>query len=223
MTRVWLIRHGEPAEEARHRCYGSLDVGLSEKGREQMEHVAAYLKSEPIAAIYTSPLSRALGGANILAAAVSDAIVEIAEDLREIDFGDFEGLTYDEIAVRNPETYREWMENPTGVLFPNGESFTEMRVRVLRAFESIRREHLGQTIAIVSHGGVNRILLADALQIPDNCIFRLAQDYAAINLLTFIEESPVVRLVNFVAPGPFGATTREGVIAATATNLVVSG
>lgn len=69
MTRIWLIRHGEPVEQAKHRCYGSLDVGLSETGRVQMAHVSDYLKVEPISAIYTSPRSRAKEGAQILAAA----------------------------------------------------------------------------------------------------------------------------------------------------------
>jgi alpha-ribazole phosphatase/probable phosphoglycerate mutase len=195
MTRVWLIRHGEPADEARHRCYGSLDVGLSKKGREQMEHVAGYLKSEPITSIYTSPRSRAREGARILAATVSHP-VEVVEGLREIDFGDFEGLTYDEIAARYPDLYRKWMEKPTEVLFPNGESFPEMRTRVLKSFEAIQHKHDGETIAIVSHGGVNRIVLAGALQIPDKCIFRLAQDYAAVNLLAFMHGFPVVQLLN---------------------------
>jgi alpha-ribazole phosphatase len=198
MTRIWLIRHGEPAEEARHRCYGSLDVGLSKKGREQMKHVAAYLKSEPMAAIYSSPRSRAREGASILAAAGSHS-VEVVDDLREISFGDFEGLTYDEIAARYPELHREWMEKPTEVVFPNGESFPDMRARVLRAFAAIQCKHDGETVAIMSHGGVNRILLADALQVPDHCIFRLAQDYGAVNLLAFVRESPVVQLFNLQA------------------------
>jgi alpha-ribazole phosphatase len=195
MTRVWLIRHGEPAEEARHRCYGSLDVGLSEKGRQQMKHVAERLRSEPIAFIYSSPRSRALEGAKILGAAVSHH-VEVIDDLREIAFGDFEGLTYDEIAGRYPDLYRKWMEKPTEVVFPNGESFPGMRGRVLKAFEAIQHKNDGKTIAIVSHGGINRIVLADALQIPDKCIFRLAQDYAAINLLAFMQGSSVVQLMN---------------------------
>ena len=199
MKRVWLIRHGEPVAEARGRCYGSLDFGLSETGRGQMKRVADYVRSEPISAVYASPRSRALEGAKILAAAVSAAILEVADDLREMDFGEFEGLTYDEISARNPELYRLWMENPTEVLFPNGESFPEMRDRVLRAFDAIERKHDGQAVALVTHGGVNRILLADALQIPDNCIFRLAQEYAAINLIEFIQGLPVVRLLNFVA------------------------
>lgn len=200
MTRFWLIRHGEPAEEARHRCYGSLDVGLSETGRAQMAQVAEYLKGEPVAAIYTSPRSRALESARILSAAASCAI-EVVEGFREIDFGDFEGLAYDEIAVRYPDLYRQWMETPAEIQFPNGESFSAMRVRVLTAFDAIR-EREGQTAAIVSHGGVNRILLAWALQMPDNCIFRLAQDYAAINLLELVDGLPGVKLLNHRSGAP---------------------
>jgi alpha-ribazole phosphatase len=198
MKRTWLIRHGEPVAEAHGRCYGSLDFGLSETGRRQMERVADYVRSEPISAIYTSPRSRAREGATILAAALSVPVLEVAENLREMDFGDFEGFTYDEIAARNPELFRLWMENPTEVAFPNGESFPEMRDRVLKAFDAIGRKHDGQTVALVTHGGVNRILLANTLQMPDHCIFRLAQDYAAINLIEFMRGLPVVRLLNFV-------------------------
>ncbi len=195
MTRLWLIRHGEPAEQARGRCYGSLDLGLSDAGRAQISQVAEYLRTEPVAAIYSSPLSRALESARILAA-VASCPVEVLADLREIDFGDFEGLPYDEIAARWPDLYRQWMETPTQVRFPNGESFAEMRVRVLRAFDTIQREREGQTVAIVSHGGVNRVLIAWALQTPDNCLFRLAQDYAAISLLEFIDGLPTVQMLN---------------------------
>jgi alpha-ribazole phosphatase/probable phosphoglycerate mutase len=195
MTRFWLIRHGEPAEEARHRCYGSLDVGLSQKGCAQMQQVAEYLKPDSIAAIYTSPRSRAQESARVLAAAQSCPI-EMVDDLREIDFGDFEGFAYDEIATRYPDLYRQWMERPTEVRFPNGESFSEMRTRVLRAFDAIRTAREGQTAAIVSHGGVNRILLAWALQMPDASLFRIAQGYAAINLLVFPEGVPQVQLLN---------------------------
>jgi len=195
MTRLWLIRHGEPAEESRHRCYGSLDFGLSETGRAQMAQVAEYLKAEPVAAIYASPQSRALESARILAA-VQSCPFEVVADLREIDFGEFEGLPYDEIAARYPDLYRQWMETPTEVRFPDGESFSEMRVRVLGAFESIQRDQEGQTVVIVSHGGVNRILIAWALQMPDNCLFRLVQDHGAINLLALIDGLPSVQLLN---------------------------
>jgi alpha-ribazole phosphatase len=195
MTRVWLIRHGEPAEELRNRCYGSLDAGLSQRGRAQMAEIAQYLKLETIPAVYTSPSSRALDSARIIAAE-RRCRFEIVKDLREIHFGDFEGLPYAEIASRYPDLYRQWMESPTEVRFPNGETFGEMRTRVLRTFATIQREREGQTVAIVSHGGVNRILLSWALQMPDHCLFRLAQDYAAINLLAIVDGFPIVELVN---------------------------
>jgi alpha-ribazole phosphatase/probable phosphoglycerate mutase len=196
MTRFWLIRHAQPVEEAHGRCYGTLDVGLSEAGRTQMLQAAEYLKTEPIAAIYSSPRARAIESARILAD-VAVRPVEIVEEFREIDFGDFEGLAYEEIAQRYPEVYRQWMDTPTEVRFPNGESFSDMRARVLGAFGAIHRHWERQTVAIVSHGGVNRILLAWALRMPDDCIFRLAQDYTAINLLAFVEGVPSVNLVNY--------------------------
>ena len=194
MTRVWLIRHGEPAETARQRCYGSLDVGLSEAGRAQMRRVAEYLRGEQFSAVYASPRSRAMESAQILTA--ERCPVEITPALREIDFGEFEGLTYDEIARRYPELYRRWMERPTEVQFPGGESFHAAQERVLAAFHAILREREGQTFAVVSHGGVNRILLGWALQMPDHCLFRLAQDHAAINLLAFLEGVPIVQAMN---------------------------
>jgi len=193
MTRVWLIRHGETEEKARNRCYGSLNIRLSEAGRKQIAGVAEYLKTEGLAVVYSSPRSRAVESAEILARAV-----EVIPDLAEINFGDFEGLTYDEIALRYPDVYQEWMNTPTRVQFPNGESFAQMRDRVVSAFQLLLAAHQGQTIAIVSHGGVNRILIAWALQMLDSAIFRLAQPYAAVSLLEFVEGVPSLRHLNAI-------------------------
>ena len=193
-TRVWLVRHGEPAG-VRGRCYGKLDIGLSATGREQMERSAESLKAEPFDAIYASPRVRTMESAHILSA--SHACPCHQDDgLREIDFGDFEGLTYDEIAARYPALYQRWMDSPTEVQFPNGESFAAMRARVLQAFDAIRHRHEGGTIAIVTHGGVIRILLATALEMPDRNLFRLAQEYAAMNLLVWIDGVPIMQKMN---------------------------
>jgi alpha-ribazole phosphatase len=195
ITRVWLIRHGEPADEVRGRCYGSLDVSLSENGRAQMVRVAGHLAGEPIAAIYSSPLRRAIDSANAIAAGRAIPC-EPVEGLREIDFGGFEGLTWEEIAARYPVLYRQWMDTPTEVTFPNGENFSAMRGRVLRAFDEIRKRSAGRTIAIVSHGGVNRAIIAQALQMPDRRVFSLGQDYAAMNLLVWTGDFPKLESLN---------------------------
>jgi alpha-ribazole phosphatase len=194
-TRIWIIRHGEPTPETRGRCYGHLDVELSSVGREQMQAVARKLSGEPIRAIYCSPRQRAVESAAILAEPLHSPIT-IEERFRELDFGDFEGKLYDEIAQEYPEAYRQWMEHPTETQFPNGESFAQMQARVANAAHELYARHRGEAFAIVSHGGVNRILLSAALGLPNKNIFRIAQRYAAVNLLMLIGDFPSVELVN---------------------------
>jgi alpha-ribazole phosphatase/probable phosphoglycerate mutase len=197
ITRLWLIRHGEPVPESRGRCYGSLDIGLSEQGRRQLISVAQRLKCEKFSTIYTSPRKRAIQSADILATH-RDCAVTIESRLREIDFGDFEGRSYDEIAQSHPDIYKLWMEQPTEVHFPGGESFLQMQERVLDAGQFLLDRHRGQTVAIVTHGGVNRLLLAEALGIPVTHIFRIAQRYGAINLICYLGNYPSVELINGV-------------------------
>jgi alpha-ribazole phosphatase len=200
ITRLWLIRHGEPEESVRQRCYGSLDVGLSARGQEQMADVAQHLSAEPIARVYSSPRSRALDGARAIAG--STRHVEVLADLREIDFGAFEGLAYDEIAARYPQIYNSWMDHPTEVEFPGGESYAVMRVRVLHALDHMLRASKGETVAVVTHGGVIRALIAWALGVPDEHIFSIGQRHGAVNLLRVTDGTPVVDLLNYRPGGP---------------------
>jgi broad specificity phosphatase PhoE len=192
-TRLILLRHGEPDEAFRDRCYGRLDPGLSPVGREQMRRTWRLFSREP-AAIYSSPRRRALESASLRAAAVP--AVTIDERLREMDFGAFEGLAYRDISARYPETYAEWMTRPTKARFPGGECFTAMTARVREALQGIRRTHAGQTVAIVSHGGVNRIALATALDLDPDHIFRLDQSYACVNVIDYFDDVPLVRVMN---------------------------
>ena len=194
-TLLWLLRHPEPETSARDRCYGSLDVALSAEGVRQAYCVAAELLAEPLTAIYTSPSRRCRQAAEILAAG-RRCPLEALDALAELHFGEFEGRPYDEIAELYPDLYRQWMEDPTEVEFPGGESFLKMRARVTEAAQMLRARHTGQSIAIVTHGGVTRILIADALAMPPANIFRIAQRYAAINLIQYFDDTPVVELVN---------------------------
>ncbi len=194
-SRIVLVRHGEPEESARGLCYGKLDVGLSERGKLQIEQTVGFLEKFEIDAIYASPRIRAAESAKILAQKCG-LFVETNENFAEINFGDFEGLAYEEVERRFPAIYRKWMNSPTEVEFPNGESFAQMQRRVLKEVEELRFLHEGETLAIVSHGGVNRIILAHFLAIANEHIFRLAQNYAAANVIDFYGEFPVVRIIN---------------------------
>ncbi len=195
MTRMVLVRHGQPVEEMRGRCYGRLDVGLSSAGRLQAERAARFLAEAPLLRIYTSPRQRAMESAAPLAE-LKGMAVDTEAAFREIDFGLFEGLSYEEAEQRYPEVYAEWMAHPTRVRFPEGESYPEMRERVLSAGRVLRTRHEGETFVLVSHGGVNRTLLAEALGMPDANLFRMEQGYASVNIIDFYGEEPIVKLMN---------------------------
>jgi alpha-ribazole phosphatase len=149
-----------------------------------------------MSAIYCSPRRRALESARVLA---GRAAVTVDDRLREIDFGNFEGLTYDDIAERFPEKYEEWMTHPTQVAFPGGDTFDAMTARVHGALEDLRHRHAGDTVVVVSHGGVNRIALASALDLQPSRLFRLDQAYACFNIIDYFGDEPLVRLMNHAA------------------------
>jgi alpha-ribazole phosphatase len=194
-SRLILIRHGEPDESLRGRCYGRLDAGLSPHGRRQLQQTSERLAGARMTAFYCSPRVRAVESAEILAA---DQAVTIRDDLRELDFGRVEGLTYLEIAERFPLLFAQWMAAPTTVTFPEGEPFIDMAARVRAAIAEIRAAHPGGSVAIVSHGGVNRIAIADALGLPLEHIFTIDQGYAGMNVIDYFGETPLVRLINAV-------------------------
>jgi alpha-ribazole phosphatase len=190
VTRLLLLRHAEPADDARGRCYGTLDVGLSERGRRRAQELAGRLEAP--AAVYSSPRVRALETAEL-----AFGVRPIADErLRELDFGEFEGRTYDEIERSQPELYRRWMETPTQVEFPRGESYALLRRRVLDSLAEILARHPAETVAIVAHGGVVRAILAEALAMPDEAIFRLDQPYCAVSVVDWLDGTPVVRSLN---------------------------
>jgi alpha-ribazole phosphatase len=189
VSRLILVRHCEPQEDARGLCYGRLDIGLSDAGREHAERLAATLKRREWDAVYSSPRLRA----RETAVAVNRDVV-IDDGLREIDFGELEGRSYDEIAATDPELYRAWMERPTTVSFPGGESFADLKVRALEALERIRAAH--EAAVVVTHGGVLRAGLAAWLGMPDEAIFRLDQRYGGVTIVDWLDGVPLVRLMN---------------------------
>lgn len=189
--RVLLIRHGEPEASAKGRCYGKLDVGLSERGREQMSRLSQRLEPVELAAVYASPRSRAQESAEVLSRTVTTEL-----RFGEIDFGELEGRTYEDVQARYPAIYHRWMHQPTEVKFPGGESFSEMKERVLDGMRMLRRAHDRETIAVVSHGGVNRIVLAEALGVADADIFHMHQSHAAVSVVDDYPDYSVVRVMN---------------------------
>jgi broad specificity phosphatase PhoE len=191
--RLYLVRHAAPAEWAVARCLPS-EVPLSRDGLEQSQQLATAFNGQPLAAVYASAMQRAIATAEPIAAAAGRTMI-CRDSLNEIDFGAFDGLTFDEIARRDADLYQQWMTTPAKVRFPAGECFRDMKARVLSVVTAIRRCH-GGAVVVVSHGGPIRAILGAALAIPDHAVFRVTLDHAGVSLVDWIGEQAVVRGVN---------------------------
>lgn len=148
-----------------------------------------------LTAIYCSDLQRAVKSAAIIAEPHGLDPIQ-APALRERNFGIWEGLTFTEIKERYPLEFEAWAGNPLKYTPIGGEGTLDMSLRVTRAMEDIVESHPGGEIAIIAHGGVNRILLCQIMGIPFENIFRIEQDYGAVNIVEFWDRYPVVKLLN---------------------------
>jgi alpha-ribazole phosphatase/probable phosphoglycerate mutase len=215
VTKVYLIRHGETEDADSRRYKGHIDVPLSEQGIEQIKRLTAFLsakedkrgsteltsdrpvvRSSALKAVYSSSLSRALKSAEIIAGPYGLQPV-IVDELRERNFGVWEGMSFDEIEKKYPDAFRAWAENPLKFSPMDGESTLEVTDRALKAFNEIVENHNGQNIAIVSHGGIIRVILCHLLGIPLENIFRIEQSFGALNIIE-LWDYPVVKQINYV-------------------------
>jgi len=193
-TQLLLIRHGETAWNAEHRIQGQLDIPLSPQGILQSAQLAEFLADEPISAIYSSELSRAWLTAAPLAARLGLEV--IAEPrLRERSFGIFEGLTLDEIAERHPDEFREWRARHLAWRPHGGESGQQLIDRVLGAVTDITAKHAGQSVVLVSHGGVLDVVYRTARELEWHAPREHQMLNAAVNRLT-ASGSPLLLVID---------------------------
>jgi alpha-ribazole phosphatase len=193
-TWVYLIRHGEVEGAAEGRFFGHTDVALSAVGLRQVEALSRRLAAEPIEAVYASDLQRARQSAAPLAAGRLGPVILPA--LREVAMGRWEGLTFRQIHERDPDALRDWLADPRTFAFPGGESLEDLRARVVPALGAILARHPGGRLAVVAHGGSNRVVVAEALGLPLGHALRLAQDYACLNLIEYRERDAVLHRLN---------------------------
>lgn len=153
VTRLLVIRHGETPWNTEARIQGHIDIPLNDKGRWQAERVAQALADEAIDAIYSSDLQRARHTAEAIAQAVGLSLT-LDESLRERHFGRFEGMTQEEVASQWPEEARRWRERDPAYGPDGGETLENFYERCLDAITRLARQHPGQSIALVAHGGV---------------------------------------------------------------------
>jgi broad specificity phosphatase PhoE/ribonuclease HI len=188
-TTLVLLRHGETRFTAEKRFSGSADnPGLSDRGQVQADLAAAHLARSKLAvdAVVMSPLRRSRETAAIVAAALSLDVEEDA-DLREADFGAWDGLTYLEVEERFPRELAAWLGS-TSVAPPGGESFDAVARRVRAARDRIVARHPGRTVLVVSHVTPIKLLVRSALDAPMAALFRMELDPASITQVSWWED-----------------------------------
>lgn len=160
-TTVILVRHGQSIWNEERRWQGQADPPLSDVGRAQARRVAERLRAEPIAALYSSDLRRALETAQIIGERLG---LEPRPDsrLRELDLGAWSGLTGEEIARREPEQWQAWV-NYEDIRPGGGETFGEMQQRAMAALREIIAAHPSETVCVVTHGGIVYAVLGHVL------------------------------------------------------------
>ena len=195
MTKVIFVRHGETTWNHSGRYQGHSDIPLNEKGLQQAKLVAQRLVGETISAIYSSDLRRAVQTAEVIATQ-HFLRTKILPEFREINFGLWEGLTYEKIMTVWPEVLSAIYSKPGSTLIPEGESFYDVQRRTMIGLGKCIANHHDETIVIVSHGGTMRVLLCDALGLAIENMWSLRQDSTAINIVEYFDTTKVVSLVN---------------------------
>lgn len=177
--KLYLVRHGETDWNIEGRIQGTIDVPLNERGRRQAACLAARLKRCGAGAIYTSPLLRALETAQVIAASLGVAVTS-EPDLRERDFGVWQGLLASELPIRFPGELARLRADAADAFPPGGESFRQLMFRVAKAVDHLVRTAPDVDIVIVSHGGTTHALLCHLLGIDPAHRSRFVVDNASL-------------------------------------------
>lgn len=193
MKRVFLVRHGVTTLNEQRRYCGISDVDLSEQGFHQAQFVGQFLRPEKFTSIYTSPLKRCLATAEAICAS-HDVCAKSLTDLGEINFGLWEGLTFEAIQTAYPDQLKVWFENPDDFTFPEGESVCGFRQRVLAALEEILARQ-GNTL-IVAHGGSLRVIICHLCRWSMQSLHSFELEPASVTILEHYERTTVVRVLN---------------------------
>ena len=196
-TRLLLVRHAEVAVDYQHVFGGRVDMDISPRGHEQAAVLAKYLHTKPFDALYASPMKRVQ---QTLAALQTNGCPppKILADLREVDFGDWTGHSWEAIREKFGVSAFTWLDQLECGSIPNAECVAECRARVAGCLDEILATHPGKTIAIFCHGGVIRLVLSNLLQLPLPKTDAFQIEYASVTEVSIGPDRTRIELLNFV-------------------------
>lgn len=188
-----MIRHPQIEQSESHRFFGHTDIKLSSQGMKQTNDLISRLANEKVEQIYSSDLSRTQYPAQIYANK-HDIEHIITGNLREIYFGEWEGKSFQEIETLYPHLCQVWMKHPFTFQFPDGESIEEFTKRVRQEYQSLITKYLHEqnksnNLAIITHGGVIRILLCEILGLDIANMWKIQIDYGSFTTVVYPTES----------------------------------
>lgn len=196
MTRLYLIRHGQVQGFEERRYNGHADVALTDLGVEQYHMLKERLAGSHISACYSSDLTRCRIGAGIICKQFDIEPVHRPE-LREVNIGTWEGLTWQEIQSRWPEEWQARLNDLVNYRVPQGENLLDVEARLMPVVREILERHRGQEILLVGHGGVNRIILLNAIGAELKNMFNIEQTYGCLNIIDYFGDGrATVKLLN---------------------------
>jgi broad specificity phosphatase PhoE len=195
MTLVYLVRHGQTAWNAELIFRGRRNIELNEGGHREASAIAGALRDKNFDAVYVSPLTRAVETARPIAALLHREI-EPVQGLTDIDYGEWEGVPYLEIKAKYPDLLETWEQEPELVRFPHGETLDEVRERSYGVLQDLAEKHTNESILIVSHRVVNKILLCAVLGLSNAHFWNIKQDTGCINVIEYSRQQFVLCLLN---------------------------
>ena len=195
MSRLFLVRHGITEFNSTRRFAGHSDVELSAAGYSQVERLRDRLADEKIDAVYSSDLKRAISTAEVISSKHEVEILSCSE-LREINYGDAEGLTFEELGYRHPELAESITNFSLELSFPGGESFKEFIARTCQFLDRLNEHAREETILIVSHGGALRTLVCALLGIDQSHWRKFRFDNASLSIVETHPRGAIISLLN---------------------------
>lgn len=183
-TTLHLLRHGQVEGYETRRYNGQGDTPLTDLGRQQSAAFAGRFQHRTLSAIYSSDLMRCRMAADQIAL-LQTVKVQYCSELRELHAGDWEGRPWEQLQRQYPELWQARLDDIINVAPPAGESVLEMAARVRPFIKKIITEHAGGEVVVVAHGGVNRVILLDAIGASLECLFHIEQDYGCYNIIEY--------------------------------------
>jgi phosphoserine phosphatase len=205
MTTILLVRHGHVEGIRPERFRGRADLALTETGQRQAELLARRIASHwAPSEIFTSPLQRCIATGAAIARACGIPS-EPLDGLYDLHYGAWQSLTYDDARIKNPDLFAAWFATPHLVRFPDGESLHDVATRAASTLRFVLSRNETETLVLVGHDSVNRVMLTQILDMPLSAYWRFAQSPCCINEIEVTGSALQLRRLNDTAHLDIGA------------------